>query len=408
MTATHFSDAKVLGRRKEPHTVIIARGDRIRHFTVRPWLAALAGCAALSLTVGYFGATAYLVLRDDLMNAAVSSQARMQQAYEDRISALRSQVDRITSRQMLDQQLVETKVSELLSRQAALSGLDARLTPLLPEKAGAPSPVTPLPLSTDTAPIRGGAGLFELQPETERKPAGDSLSQADQADRAFVAMNRSLQSVEADQMRQLTQLTNSAYQTTDGIESALASAGLEWDRKPDEAMGGPYLPASNASAFDARVEELDEALGRLRSMRARAARLPLANPAAGSPVTSTFGVRSDPLLGTPALHAGIDFRASIGTPVVATGTGRVVTAGWNGSYGKMVEIDHGGYTTRFAHMSEVAVKNGDMVKAGQLIGRTGNTGRSTGPHLHYEVRKSGDAVDPLRFLKAGRKLRDFL
>src|SRR5690606_35090979 len=94
------------GRRKEPHTVIIARGDDIRHFTVKPWVAALTGSALAAIAIGYLLATSYLVLRDDLIGATVARQARMQQAYEDRISALRSQVDRITSRQLLDQQLV--------------------------------------------------------------------------------------------------------------------------------------------------------------------------------------------------------------------------------------------------------------------------------------------------------------
>ena len=96
----------VFGKRKEPHTVIIARGDEIRHFTVRPWLAAVAGSALAAVVIGYLGATSYLVLRDNLIGAATARQARIQQAYEDRISALRAQVDRITSRQLLDQEQV--------------------------------------------------------------------------------------------------------------------------------------------------------------------------------------------------------------------------------------------------------------------------------------------------------------
>ena len=121
----------VFGRRKEPHTVIIARGNEIRHFTIRPWLAAFIGSALAAIAIGYLMATSYLVLRDDLIGATTARQARMQQAYEDRISALRAQVDRITSRQLLDQQLMETKVSELLERQSQLSQRHGRLGPLL-------------------------------------------------------------------------------------------------------------------------------------------------------------------------------------------------------------------------------------------------------------------------------------
>ncbi|TIX39838.1 MAG: M23 family peptidase, partial [Mesorhizobium sp.] len=121
----------VFGKRKEPHTVIIARGNEIRHFTIRPWLAAFLGSALAAVVIGYLLATSYLVLRDDLIGATTARQARMQQAYEDRISALRAQVDRITSRQLLDQQLMETKVSELLERQTQLSQRHGRLGPIL-------------------------------------------------------------------------------------------------------------------------------------------------------------------------------------------------------------------------------------------------------------------------------------
>jgi murein DD-endopeptidase MepM/ murein hydrolase activator NlpD len=121
--------------------------------------------------------------------------------------------------------------------------------------------------------------------------------------------------------------------------------------------------------------------------------------------TSGFGIRSDPFLGRPAMHTGLDFRASSGDPVRATAYGKVITAGWQGGYGKMVEIDHGNtLTTRYGHLSEIGVKVGDIVRIGQVIGAVGSTGRSTGPHLHYETRIDGDAVDPQKFLRAGVRL----
>ncbi|MFZ1680143.1 MAG: M23 family peptidase, partial [Rhizobiaceae bacterium] len=121
----------VFGKRKEPHTVIIARGNEIRHFTVRPWLSALVGSAFAAAAIGYLLATSYLVMRDDLLSASVAHSARLQQAYEDRISALRTQVDRITSRQLLDQQLMERKVAELLERHGELAGRAGRLGAVL-------------------------------------------------------------------------------------------------------------------------------------------------------------------------------------------------------------------------------------------------------------------------------------
>jgi murein DD-endopeptidase MepM/ murein hydrolase activator NlpD len=98
-------------------------------------------------------------------------------------------------------------------------------------------------------------------------------------------------------------------------------------------------------------------------------------------------------------------RADVGDPVMVTANGTVTAAGWSGGYGKMVEVDHGnGFATRYGHMSEIDVKIGQPVKAGQSLGKVGTTGRSTGPHLHYETRIDGEAVDPQRFLSAGGKL----
>jgi murein DD-endopeptidase MepM/ murein hydrolase activator NlpD len=105
------------------------------------------------------------------------------------------------------------------------------------------------------------------------------------------------------------------------------------------------------------------------------------------------------------MHTGLDFRGDTGEPIHATAAGTVVSAGWSGGYGKMVEIDHGnGLSTRYGHLSEIDVNVGDDIRIGQVIARMGSTGRSTGPHLHYETRIDGDPVDPERFLRAGAKL----
>jgi len=121
--------------------------------------------------------------------------------------------------------------------------------------------------------------------------------------------------------------------------------------------------------------------------------------------TSGFGMRIDPFLRSPAMHTGLDFRGAQGDPIRATAAGTVSQAGWNGGYGKMVEIDHGnGLSTRYAHLADITVTVGQTVRTGHVIGRLGSTGRSTGPHLHYETRVDGDAVDPQKFLRAGVRL----
>jgi murein DD-endopeptidase MepM/ murein hydrolase activator NlpD len=106
-------------------------------------------------------------------------------------------------------------------------------------------------------------------------------------------------------------------------------------------------------------------------------------------------MRYHPILGGTRFHSGIDLAAPAGTPVVATSSGRVEMAGWSGGYGILVELDHGGSVeTRYAHLSAVAVRPGQQVKAGQVIGYVGSTGRSTGPHLHYETRVAGRPTNP--------------
>ena len=129
--------------------------------------------------------------------------------------------------------------------------------------------------------------------------------------------------------------------------------------------------------------------------------IPSIQPLANFTFTSAFGVRSDPFRGSAAMHAGIDLSASYGTPIYATADGTVDRAEWFGGYGNMVEIDHGkGIATRYGHMSRIAAHSGEHVKRGELIGYVGSTGRSTGNHLHYEVRIDGHAVNPIPFLQS--------
>ncbi|MEI9403724.1 peptidoglycan DD-metalloendopeptidase family protein [Mesorhizobium argentiipisi] len=418
----------VFGKRKEPHTVILARGNEIRHFTIRPWLAAFIGSALAAIAIGYLLATSYLVLRDDLIGATTARQARMQQAYEDRISALRAQVDRITSRQLLDQQLMETKVSELLARQTQLSERHGRLGPILeraenevgdPPATGAAAPkpdehaeatgsLSQAPTYSVASLSAGDTRPFSLW--STRSDPLDGETAADRADKLFVSINASLKAIENQQLSRIATLADNAYKNADAIAQALEVAGLPVDSELDKSdVGGPLVPLDPSMVFDSKVKELDEALDALDEVKKEASKLPLANPAPGHAVTSPFGVRTDPILGSAALHTGMDFRAPVGMPAKVTAAGVVTRAGWAGGYGRMVEVDHGnGFATRYGHLSEIDVSVGQKLAAGDVIGKTGSSGRSTGPHLHYEVRHDGEAVDPLRFLTVGKKLAQYL
>jgi murein DD-endopeptidase MepM/ murein hydrolase activator NlpD len=174
-------------------------------------------------------------------------------------------------------------------------------------------------------------------------------------------------------------------------------------------MGGPFVPVKlppNAGSFERQLYQLNITRAQMERLNRTFALVPYRKPVVGEvEFTSGFGIRTDPFLGRPAMHTGLDFRAAMGDPVRATANGKVASAGWAGGYGRMIEIDHGnGLSTRYGHLSEIGVKVGDQIKIGQVIGAVGSTGRSTGPHLHYETRIEGEAVDPQKFLRAGVRL----
>ncbi len=172
--------------------------------------------------------------------------------------------------------------------------------------------------------------------------------------------------------------------------------------EPGDGRGGPLLPPRSEPGSEADVEAL---LGLLAHTEDLLRRLPVTMPVAGARLTSRFGNRRDPLRAVRAFHAGLDFAAPRGTRVRAPAAGVVRFAGRRGAFGRLVEIDHGGgLVTRFAHLSRILVRRGARVRRGEPVGVVGSSGRSTGPHLHYEVRVDGRAVDPLTFLDAGREL----
>lgn len=137
-------------------------------------------------------------------------------------------------------------------------------------------------------------------------------------------------------------------------------------------------------------------VGNVAGPRATSMAMTTGMPLARSALTSGFGMRADPLLGGHRMHSGIDLAAPAGSPIIATSDGIVSQAGWRGGYGLFVALEHGGgLQTRYGHMSGLAVATGQAVHKGDIIGYVGSTGRSTGPHLHYEIRVNGAAVRPL-------------
>jgi len=178
------------------------------------------------------------------------------------------------------------------------------------------------------------------------------------------------------------------------------------------AMGGPYEAANSAEAAadmaaDAQFRALFQTWKKLDTLEDGLISIPSVQPVANFKLlTSNFGIRSDPFRGTAAFHPGVDIPCGLGTAVYATADGTVDRAERAGGYGNLVELDHGrGIQTRYGHLSKLLVTAGQKVKRGQLIALSGSTGRSTGPHLHYEVRIDGRAVNPLPFLQTADYLQ---
>jgi murein DD-endopeptidase MepM/ murein hydrolase activator NlpD len=188
----------------------------------------------------------------------------------------------------------------------------------------------------------------------------------------------------------------------------LADLGVETGK--GGGVGGPYIPmkapSSGASAFERQLYRINVGKAQLSQYTQALVTVPVRKPVYGDvDMSSPFGMRMDPFMRGPAIHSGIDLRGDKGDPVRVTANGTVTTAGWNGGYGNMVEVDHGnGFATRYGHMSKIDVKVGQRVTLGQTVGEIGSTGRSTGNHLHYETRIDGEAVDPQKFLRAGLRL----
>ena len=241
----------------------------------------------------------------------------------------------------------------------------------------------------------------------EPTPAVDAVSQLDVVETSLDALAR-------DQVTFVEELASDVTERSERIAAVLEEIGRDVpdDGKDEDAMGGPFVPLPSdvdPETFREGVALVTAEVERFETLQETASGLPLMTPMSGATITSRFGVRSDPFRRRPAMHTGIDFRAPSGRPARATAAGKVISAGYNRGYGNMVEIDHGdGLTTRFAHLSKILAKKGQVVAKGDIVGQTGSTGRSTGPHLHYEIRVNGRAIDPMTFIRAGEELSPLL
>jgi murein DD-endopeptidase MepM/ murein hydrolase activator NlpD len=217
-----------------------------------------------------------------------------------------------------------------------------------------------------------------------------------------------LAQIEARQIRFAEHLTKIANLRATRAANEIRKFGLNPDQlaggDSGSAMGGPFIPffgEDNAKIGDPRFDRMAHALERMNAMELALASVPTSMPAEIMMMSSGFGYRHDPFTGAGAMHGGLDFKGPIGTAILAAASGEVTSAGRMAGYGNCIEITHAnGLITRYAHLSAFTVSLGQNVKRGVQIARMGSTGRSTGSHLHFEVRLNGQAINPLKFLEA--------
>jgi murein DD-endopeptidase MepM/ murein hydrolase activator NlpD len=223
-----------------------------------------------------------------------------------------------------------------------------------------------------------------------------------------------IQATRMDQERLIDAAETFAKSRAERLRLAMRMAGLDAGNYTGRgvSLGGPLIEAKDPRAlaavldvdedFATRIQRAATDMSDMRSLNQAAQKLPFYRPTNNPALSSSYGVRFDPFTHRPAFHSGLDFPGAFYTPIMATAPGVISFTGVRSGYGNTIEIDHGGgFKTRYAHLQAISVRVGQRVAIGQRVGAMGSTGRSTGPHLHYEVWANGRAQNPNRFLKAG-------
>ena len=360
----------------------------------------------------------YFAFREDVLTRLVARQTEMRFAYEDRIAELRARVDRFSSRQLLDQEQYEQKLDQILRRQTALESRASALNGL-GDVTGAIKPParggwTGEPRAIPLKPSHDkGAFVIPFDRATSDPRSGILAKGAGGIGGVIARLQASLDRLEQRQTAMVNSIADNYDSKARRMRGVLIELGLEAGKTATRdgagAMGGPFIPAQvpkDAMSFERQLHRIQVTRAQITRLTRTLGAVPVRKPTDGElDLQSGFGVRIDPVLGRPAMHTGLDLHGETGDAVRATADGRVTAAGWSGGYGRVVDVDHGnGLSSRYGHLSSIDVRVGQSVKTGQIIGKVGSTGRSTGPHLHYETRLRGEPIDPQKFLRAGQRL----
>ncbi|KRC82606.1 M23 family metallopeptidase [Sphingomonas sp. Root241] len=348
-------------------------GRDLRRFSIAGRTQALfAGVAAVTVLFSGYGVSQAMAGA-----IAVSGVSAAPGSPEAQVAKMRAQVAKMQAEVAAAKEAAKLQAARVEQRQALISAV----------------------LSGKTDPAALDAALAEAAPLTSAVAAEMLAPLRDVEQRQVALAGKARVAGEA------------RYQQT---ASQFRRLGLAPERFVKGGMGGPYEPmddndgaagSDSAESADAQFRALFLTWKKLDALEQTVISIPSMQPVDKLLFTSSFGVRSDPFRGTVAMHAGVDIPGTIGTPIYATADGIISHAGRQGGYGNLVQINHGrGIETRYGHLSKILVADNARVRRGQMIGLMGSTGRSTGSHLHYEVRVDGKAVNPIPFLQTGEYL----
>ncbi len=361
---------------------VVRRRMRPLRIELNPIAAVVLAALGLAL-LGWSGATtSYALFRDEFLIQLVSRHTTAERGSRAEIARLRDDYERISSQLLVERENFAAEIDALAKRQAEVEKRQDVLSRFNPpssnrEVEGA------LRLSTGDEPLR----VPRL---------GDAATLGARYD-----------AIEADQRQKIAAVQNHLQQKREALNEVYVTLGLQPASTVKAGIGGLYLPFGLASA-PSDADELAETAREADQLREGLSRVPIGMPLPALRTVSGFGNRTDPFLGGVAFHSGVDLESAPGAPAFAAASGTVNIAAWNGGYGLMVEIVHDhGYATRYAHLSRLAVRKGQKIEAGEVVGYVGSTGRSTGPHLHYETRRNDTALNPMRFLKAAKVIADY-
>jgi murein DD-endopeptidase MepM/ murein hydrolase activator NlpD len=364
------------------HQIYFRTNGMVRYWTIstRAQVSAVAISACL---VGWLAvASGSMLLKNDALsqkeNALVAQRAQIAQM-QNRMAALSSDIEdmkgssgavvqRFRQRNVFLEQLLNNRLQVNIK--------------------------TAQPVSADVRQAQSAAEAALKSPPVDQQAALEAFRKYDGEQLAFVT--------------QATRAADARYERIDKMLGKLKlNASSLTSQSPSAAMGGPLVRASFErgaySALEPQFKELFLSWTKLDLLQRAMLSIPSYMPAKNFSFTSGFGYRFDPFNGGGAMHAGVDMAGTYGSAIYAAASGTVIKAGWQGGYGNCIEIDHGrGMSTRYGHLASIDVREGQKLNQGDVIGGMGSTGRSTGTHLHFEVRVDGQAVNPMPFLEAAR------